>query len=106
MISAFALILVAAFLIYLAGWLLSPKSGKSGEKRSPYACGERAISRGMVFNVSLYKFLIYFAILDASVLLISFAALDAFIMDILPYLLVYLLIVLAAAILLFEGGGK
>jgi len=60
----------------------------------------------MVFNVSLYKFLIYFAILDASVLLISFAALDAFIIDILPYLLVYLLIVLAAAILLFEGGGK
>jgi NADH:ubiquinone oxidoreductase subunit 3 (subunit A) len=82
------------------------KIGEIGEKRSPYACGERAISRGMVFNVSLYKFLIYFAILDASVLLISFAALDAFIIDILPYLLVYLLIVLAAAILLFEGGGK
>ncbi|MBC7130635.1 NADH-quinone oxidoreductase subunit A [Candidatus Bathyarchaeota archaeon] len=106
MVSAFALILVAVFLIYLAGWLLAPKSRKSEEEHAPYACGERAVSRRVSFNVSLYKFLIYFAILDASVLLVAFAALYAFTLSSLPYLLAYLFIVLTAALILFEGGEK
>lgn len=105
MVSAFAIILAAVFLIYLAGALAAPKSRRSGEARSPYACGEKATVKGTRLNVSIYRFILYFAVLDASVLLLAFAALYGFTAAIMPYMLVYLFLISAAALILSEGGG-
>jgi hypothetical protein len=54
-------------------------------------------------NVSLYKYLIYFVILDSSVLLVAFASLASGATSIIAVLL-YLATVLVAALLLIEGS--
>ncbi|MBS7660145.1 MAG: NADH-quinone oxidoreductase subunit A [Candidatus Bathyarchaeia archaeon] len=103
---AFIVVILCSLLIYVIGWLLAPKSGKSEEKKLPYACGERTILRKINPGVNLYKFLIYFAMLDSSVLMVAFAAIHAFATEILPYLALYLVMVLLAVLLIFEGRKK
>jgi NADH:ubiquinone oxidoreductase subunit 3 (subunit A) len=105
MFFAFILVLAVSFLIYVFGWLLSPKSAKNKDKEASYACGEKANFRKVKINLSLYKYLIYFVILDSSVLLIAFASLFSSTLNLL-YLLVYLVLALTATFLLFEGGEK
>lgn len=95
--------MAVSFLIYLFGRFLSVKSGRNGNVRSAYACGERAKFGKLKISVSNYRFLIYFVILDSSVLLAAFAALviqmaNAF------FLTLYLFIVILSGLLLFEEG--
>ncbi|MGB9958910.1 MAG: NADH-quinone oxidoreductase subunit A [Candidatus Bathyarchaeales archaeon] len=104
-VSAFILILVASFLIYIFGWMLAPKSAKNKEKETTYACGEEASFRRVKITLSLHNYLIYFVIMDSSVLLIAFASLSHSMLNLL-YLLVYLALALTATFLLFEGGEK
>ena len=97
------MIVIAASLIYALGRRAAPKPIQSENERSAYACGEKATFHGLKVNVSLYKFLIYFVIFDSAVILIAFASLMAQGKNII-LLILYLFLMLASAIVLFEGG--
>jgi len=102
-IIAFILILATAFVIYAMGRRVSPKPVQSEGERSTYACGENIVFSGLRVNVSLYRFLIYFVIFDSAVLLLAFAALMPPGTN--PLLLIlYLFMMLASSLILFEGG--
>jgi NADH:ubiquinone oxidoreductase subunit 3 (subunit A) len=67
-----------------------------------YACGERVFSKRLLVNASLYKYLIFFVIIDSPALILAFAALALEMIS--PFiLLIYLGIILAADILLLGG---
>jgi NADH:ubiquinone oxidoreductase subunit 3 (subunit A) len=100
---AFVLILSAALFIYVLGRRASPKHVQSDTERSEYACGEKAPIQRLKINVTLYKYLVYFAILDSSVLLLAFAALSAEGINV-TLLILYLFVMLAASLVLLEGG--
>ena len=100
---AFLLILAAASFIYVLGRRAAPKHAQSETERAEYACGERAPIQRLKINVSMYKYLIYFAIFDSSVLLLAFAALSAEGLNV-TLLILYLFVMLAASLVLIEGG--
>jgi NADH:ubiquinone oxidoreductase subunit 3 (subunit A) len=102
---AFILIFAASSLIYLFGRWLSPKSKHGENEQSTYACGEKAAFPRLKINVSLYKYLIYFVILDSSVLLIAFASLALRTANTLLFMF-YLFMVLASGFLLLGGGDQ
>lgn len=102
---AFLLILAAALFIYALGRHASPKSIQSENKQSEYACGEKAPIQRLKINITLYKYLIYFAIFDSSVLLLAFAALLGQGMNV-TLLFLYLFIILASSLILLEGGKE
>jgi NADH:ubiquinone oxidoreductase subunit 3 (subunit A) len=101
---AFLLILAAVSLIYFLGRRASPKPVQSENERSEYACGEKAPLQRLRINVSLYKYLIYFTIIDSSVLLLAFAALGQGLN--ITFLMLYLSIIFASSLLLLEGGEE
>jgi NADH:ubiquinone oxidoreductase subunit 3 (subunit A) len=107
---AFVLIVSAASLIYLLGRRAAPKPGQTAEERTAYACGEKVTFPQLRVNVSLYKYLIYFVILDSSVLLLAFGALNFGPLAAsginTPLVLLYLFMMLAAGLLLLDGGNK
>jgi NADH:ubiquinone oxidoreductase subunit 3 (subunit A) len=100
---AFLLIFAAATFIYVLGHRASPKHVQSETERSEYACGEKAPVQRLRINVTLYKYLIYFAIFDSSVLLLAFSALSAEGVNV-TLLILYLFIMLASSLVLLEGG--
>jgi NADH:ubiquinone oxidoreductase subunit 3 (subunit A) len=102
-IIAFLLILATALFIYVLGRRASPKHAQSEAEQSEYACGEKAPIQRLKINVSLYKYLVYFAIFDSSVLLLAFAALSAEGINV-TLLIFYLFIILASSLILLEGG--
>ena len=102
-IIAFILITAAASLIYALGRRASPKPAQTENATSTYACGERAPIQKQRITVTLSKYLIYFVILDSSVLLLAFATLITQGVN-MPLLLIYLGMILAASLLLLEGG--
>jgi len=102
-IIAFALIFVATWAIYTIGKRSAPKTTISENEQASYACGEKASFQGLKVNVSLYKYLIYFVIFDASVLLLAFASFSLTGTNPL-YLILYLGIILAAGLVILEGG--
>jgi NADH:ubiquinone oxidoreductase subunit 3 (subunit A) len=67
-----------------------------------YACGEKVFSKRLPVNVSLYKYLIFFVIIDSPALILAFAALSLEMISPLV-LLIYLGIILAADMLLLGG---
>jgi len=68
-----------------------------------YACGEKVFSKRLPVNVTLYKYLLFFVIVDSPALIIAFAALAVEIIN--PFsLLIYLGIILAADLLLLGGN--
>jgi NADH:ubiquinone oxidoreductase subunit 3 (subunit A) len=101
---AFVLIIAASSLIYMIGRRASPKTAQTGNTTSTYACGERAPVQKARITLTLSKYLIYFVILDSSVLLLAFATLIAQGVNT-PLLLLYLGIMLASSLLLM-GGDK
>lgn len=102
-IIAFALIFVSTYAIYTLGKRSAPKTTISENEQASYACGEKVSFHGLKVNVSLYKYLIYFVIFDSSVLLLAFASFS--IAGTNPLLLIlYLGIILAAVLVLLEGG--
>jgi NADH:ubiquinone oxidoreductase subunit 3 (subunit A) len=100
---AFLLILSAALFIYALGRHASPKPAQSENERAQYACGEKAPIQRLKININLYKYLIYFAIFDSSVLLLAFSALSAEGVNV-PLLILYLFIMLVSSLVLLEGG--
>ncbi len=100
---AFVLIISAAAVIYLLGRRAAPKPVQTDAERSAYACGEKVTFSKLQVNVSLYKYLIYFVILDSSVLLLAFASFMQAGINV-PLILIYLLMMLAAGLLLLDGG--
>ena len=102
-IIAFILITVVASLIYALGRRASPKPAQTENAVSTYACGERAPIQKQRITVTLSKYLIYFVILDSSVLLLAFATLITRGVN-MPLLLLYLGMMLASSLLLLEGG--
>lgn len=101
-IFAFLVILVLSALIYLSSRFLTQKSPASKEKSAMYACGEKMLTKRLLVNVTLYKYLIFFVIIDSPALILAFAALAFEIIS--PFaLLIYLGIILAADMLLLGG---
>lgn len=101
-ISAFLLILFISSVIYIITRRLACKTLVSEEKGSMYACGEKTHAKKLLVNVTLYKYLIFFVILDSPALILAFAALALEIVNPL-HLLLYLSIILAADFLLLGG---
>jgi NADH:ubiquinone oxidoreductase subunit 3 (subunit A) len=67
-----------------------------------YACGEKVFSKKLLVNITLYKYLIFFVIIDSPALILAFAALALEMIS--PFiLLIYLGIILAADLLLLGG---
>ena len=100
---AFILIFISTFAIYTLGKRSAPKTTISENEQASYACGEKASFPGLKVNVSLYKYLIYFVIFDSSVLLLAFASFAIAGTNSL-FLILYLGILLAACLVLLEGG--
>jgi NADH:ubiquinone oxidoreductase subunit 3 (subunit A) len=100
---AFLLIIVAAIFVYQLGRRAAPKTVQTQGERSVYACGEKVAYSKLKVNVPLYRYLIYFVILDSSVMLIAFASFMGQAINV-PLILLYLFIMLASSLLLFEGG--
>ena len=100
---AFTLIFMSTLAIYTLGKRSAPKTTISENEQASYACGEKVSFHGLKVNVSLYKYLIYFVILDSSVLLLAFASFMETGINV-PLILVYLFIMLAAGLLLLDGG--
>ena len=100
---AFVIIFILTLVIYALGKRSAPKTTVSENAQASYACGEKASFHGLKINVSLYKYLIYFVIFDASVLLVAFASFSLAGTNPL-YLFLYLGIILAAGLVLLEGG--
>lgn len=103
-IIAFALIFSATSIIYLLGRRAAPKPVQTYGERTAYACGEKVTYSKLKVNVSMYKYLIYFVILDSSVLLLAFASFMQGGINV-PLVLLYLFMILSAGLLLFEGGN-
>ncbi len=101
-IIAFLLILFVSSVIYIITKRLVPKPPISDEKSSMYACGEKVFSKRLLVNVTLYKYLIFFVIIDSPALILAFAALALEMITPL-ILLLYLGIILAADLLLLGG---
>jgi NADH:ubiquinone oxidoreductase subunit 3 (subunit A) len=97
------LILALSCLIYLFGCLFSAKPLRNGDGKSAYACGEKADLGKFRISISHHKYLIYFVILDSSVLLVAFASTALQAANVLLFIL-YLLIVFMSGLLLFDGG--
>jgi NADH:ubiquinone oxidoreductase subunit 3 (subunit A) len=100
---AFVLIFSAAFVIYQLGRRVAPKPTQTDSQRTAYACGEKVTYPKLQVNVSLYKYLIYFVVLDSSVILLAFASFMETGINV-PLILVYLFMMLAAGLLLLDGG--
>ena len=102
---AFVLIFISTYAIYVIGKRSAPKTAISENEQAAYACGEKATFPGLKINVSLYKYLIYFVIFDSAVLVVAFAAFA--LMGTNPlFLFLYLGIILAAGLVLLEGGKE
>ena len=104
-IVAFLIILVTASVIYLLGRRAAPKPTQSENRGLTYACGEKTPSQKLKISVPLSRYLIYFVILDSSVLLLAFATLVTQVVNI-PLFLLYLFMMLASSLLLLEGGSE
>jgi NADH:ubiquinone oxidoreductase subunit 3 (subunit A) len=100
---AFVLIISAAYVIYFLGRRAAPKPVQTDAERSAYACGEKVTFSKLKVNVSLYKYLIYFVILDSSVLLLAFGSFMQAGTNV-PLMLLYLFMMLGAGLLLVDGG--
>jgi NADH:ubiquinone oxidoreductase subunit 3 (subunit A) len=103
-IVAFVLIISATLVIYLLGRRAAPKPIQTEAELTAYACGEKVTFPQLRVNVSLYKYLIYFVVLDSSVILIAFAAFTGLVN--VPLVMVYLFMMLGAGLLLVDGGKE
>jgi len=104
-IIAFVLIVLAASIIYLLGRRAAPKPVQTDAERAAYACGEKVSFSKLKVNVSLYRYLIYFVVLDSSVLLLAFGAFTSAGINF-PLILLYLAVLFAAGLILIDGGKR
>ncbi len=105
MTFAFILVLGATFLLFLIGNRLAPLTTDRDEGQHQYACGESPIGFKQKTSISLYRYLIYFLVMDSSLLIIAFAVLGVVYANLLS-LLMYLSIILVSSLLFLEGGNQ
>jgi len=99
---SFVSILAISSIIYLAALKKAPKSRRTPQHVSVYACGEKVRVGRLSMNLTFYKYLAYFMILDSSIIIAAFASLS-FDVATLPFLLTYLSAILVAVLLLAAG---
>ncbi|HIE18593.1 TPA: hypothetical protein EYP75_02600 [Candidatus Bathyarchaeota archaeon] len=105
LLISFISILSVSLMIYLLALIRAPKSRKGAQHISVYACGEKVHLGRLFMNITFYKYLAYFVILDSSIIIAAFASL-ALNAAVLPFLLTYLGVILAAVLLLSEGDTR
>lgn len=101
---ALVLIFVATLVIYGLGKRSAPKTTIGENEQAAYACGEKVSFPNISINVSLYKYIVYFVVFDTSVLVLAFAALSGFVNSLV--LILYVGVILAAGLVLFDGGKE
>ena len=97
------MILFISAVIYSLSRLKAPKPIRNREKMSTYACGEKVHTGRLAINITLYKYLVYFVIIDSSILLMAFASLATNPTSFFP-LIIYLLTILTAVLILAVSG--
>jgi len=102
LLVSFISILTVSIIIYLIALRKAPKSRRSPQHISIYACGEKVHIGRLFVNLTFYKYLAYFLILDSSIIIAAFASLS-FNIATLPFLLTYLCAILVAVLLLTAG---
>ncbi|MEM3623190.1 MAG: hypothetical protein QXZ02_06430 [Candidatus Bathyarchaeia archaeon] len=102
---AFVLILAVSLLIYMLGCLFAARPTCSESGKFVYACGEKVKFGKLKISISHYRYLIYFVILDSSVLFAAFASTALNIANVLFFIL-YLFIVFMSGLLLLDGGDR
>lgn len=99
LLIAFFLVLFCSLIMYILPGRLIQKPIRNNLKSKMYSCGENVIPKKLSVNVSLYKYLIFFVILDSPSFIIAFGSLALDVIN--PFnLLIYLCIIFAADILL------
>lgn len=102
---AFLLILGASSLVCLLGNRLAPKTTDRELGRIQYACGENPPKIPQRMQASLYKYLVYFLVVDSSLLILAYAALDIAYLNPIP-LILYLSTLLVSVFLFVDGGEQ
>jgi NADH:ubiquinone oxidoreductase subunit 3 (subunit A) len=102
---AFLLILGASSLVCLLGNRLAPKTNDRELGRVQYACGEKPPKFPQRMQASLYKYLLYFLIIDSSLLILAYATLDIAYLNPIP-LVIYLSTILVSVFLFLDGGEQ
>ena len=100
---AFLIVLGTCALLFALSGSRSRRSAKDRQKTAMYACGERALPQTLRITVTSYKYLIYFMVFDAPVILVALSSLAGGVVN-LVLLLAYLFATLVA--LLFLTGGS
>lgn len=89
--------------IYVFSVILSRKSFRNEpDKKMPYACGERLASLTSIVVITLYKYVIYFIILDSSLAILAFASMALNHSNI-WFFSIYVLMLLISSLLLPRG---
>ena len=99
------MILGASSVMCILGNRLAPKTEDRESGKVQYACGERPIRISQRLQASLNQYLVYFLVIDSSLLIIAFSVFDATLANILP-VMVYLSIILVSVFLFLDGGEK
>ena len=99
------MILGASSLICLLGNRLAPITEDRESGKMQYACGEKPIRISQRIQASLNQYLVYFLVIDSSLLIIAFSVFDATLANILP-IMMYLSILLVSVFLFLDGGEK
>ncbi|MFW9834020.1 MAG: hypothetical protein ACFFEK_08510 [Candidatus Thorarchaeota archaeon] len=102
---AFLMVLAASSLICILGNRLAPKTEDREPGKVQYACGEKPIKVSQRLQASLYRYLVYFLVIDSSLLIIAFSVFEVTIVNLLP-LMMYLSIILVSVFLFLDGGKQ
>jgi len=102
---AFLIVLGACTSLFALSGGTSRRAARDRRKTSMYACGERAFPQTLRITVTSYRYLIYFMVFDAPVILVAFSSLAAGAVSLVP-LLAYLLATLVALLLLTGGSDQ
>ena len=97
------MILGASALMCFLGNRLAPKTEDRESGKVQYACGEKPIRISQRLQASLYRYLVYFLVIDSSLLIIAFSVFAVALVSILP-LAMYLSIILVSVVLFLDGG--
>lgn len=99
------MILGASSVMCILGNRLAPKTEDRESGKMQYACGEKPVRISQRFQASLNKYLVYFLIIDSSLLIVAFSVFAASLATILP-IMMYLSIVFVSVLLFLDRGDQ
>jgi NADH:ubiquinone oxidoreductase subunit 3 (subunit A) len=105
LIVSFIMILAVSFSVYFLASKKAPKPKRNPQHISLYACGEKVLFRRPIINVTFYRYIAYFLNLDSSVIIAAFASLSLSSV-VLPYLVIYLCVILTAVLLMTAEDAR